>query len=58
MLRRDSGISESNSMRMTDPRRRRLSARSKQPHQVFGLFLDLDVAVADDAERPGSLCTL
>ena len=23
----------------------------KQPHQVLGLFLDLDVAVADDAEE-------
>ncbi len=23
----------------------------EQPHQVFGLFLDLDVGVADDAER-------
>ena len=23
----------------------------EQPHQILGLFLDLDVAVADDAER-------
>ena len=35
----------------TEPRRRRLSAVSNSAHQVFGLFLDLDVAVADDAER-------
>ena len=37
--------------RMTLPRRRRFSALSIEPHQVFGLFLDLDLAVAQDAEH-------
>ena len=36
--------------RMTVPRRRRFSARLEQAHQILGLFLDLDVAVADHAE--------
>ena len=36
---------------MTLPRRRRLSSDLEQQHQVFGLFLDFDVAVAQDAEQ-------
>ena len=35
---------------MTSPRRRRFSARLVEAHEILGLFLDLDVAVADDAE--------
>ena len=39
------------SSRITWPRRRRFSALSIRAHQVFGFFLDLDVAVAQHAER-------
>ncbi len=35
---------------MTWPRRRRLSARLEQADEVFGLFLELDLAVAQHAE--------
>ncbi len=33
------------------PRRRCFSADLEQPHQILGLFLDFEIAVADDAER-------
>ena len=36
---------------ITEPRRRRLSADFEQPHQILGLLLDLDVTVAQHAER-------
>ena len=49
--RSSAGIAASISSRITEPRRRRLSARLEQPHQILGLFLDFDVGVADDAER-------
>ena len=32
-----------------------LQRRLEQPDQILGLFLDLDIAVADDAERAGAL---
>ena len=32
-----------------------LQRRLEQAHQILGLFLDLDIAVADDAERAGAL---
>ena len=49
--RSSAGIAASISSRITEPRRRRLSALSNSAHQVFRLFLDFDVGVADDAER-------
>ena len=45
-----SGIAASISRRMTTPRRRCFSARLELAHQILGLFLDLDVAVADQPE--------
>ena len=32
-----------------------LQRRLEEAHQIFGLFLDLDIAVADEAERAGAL---
>ena len=32
-----------------------LQRRLEEAHQILGLFLDLDIAVADDAERAGAL---
>ena len=32
-----------------------LQRRLEQAHQILGLFLDLDIAVADDAERARAL---
>ncbi len=48
--RKSSGIEALHLNRITEPRRRRLSSDSIHAHQVFGFFLDLDIAVADDAE--------
>ena len=48
--RSSAGIAASISSRITDPRRRLLERGLEQPHQIFGLFLDFDVGVADDPE--------
>ena len=45
-------MSAATSSRITEPRRRRFSAVSKKQHEIFGFFLDFEIAVADDAEQP------
>ena len=52
------GMLASISSRITEPRRRRFSARLEQAHQILRLFLDFDVAVADDAEQRPAPITL
>ena len=41
----------SNSSRITEPRRRRFSAVSNKTHEILGLLLDFEIAVADDPEE-------
>ena len=48
--RRLSGIAASISRRITEPAAAALQRALEEAHQVLGLFLDLDVRVADDAE--------
>ena len=49
--RKSSGIDASIFRRTISPEAALFQARLELAHQVFGLFLDFDVAVADDAER-------
>ncbi len=54
-LRRSSGIEALHSMWITRAAAAALQERFEQAHQIFGFFLDLDVAVAQDAQQARAL---